>query len=130
MSSLRKEIMSYISIFIKGTPYGKAKRRGDIEAPDRWTETVKNQTLSLPKVKEACIMKVTFLLPSDKFPTDFPYGPDLDNLLKRFLDALNETIFSEAPGTDSCIISMNVTKTKINKTEEAGAYLEILPVSI
>lgn len=25
-------------------------------------------------------MKITFLLPADKFPTDFPYGPDLDNL--------------------------------------------------
>ena len=85
--------MNYLSILIKGIPYGKAKRRGVIEAPDKWSEVVKQQTSNLPKVKEACIMKVTFLLPMDKFPTDFPYGPDLDNLLKRFLDALNETIY-------------------------------------
>lgn len=122
--------MNYISIFIKGVPYSKANTRGDIEAPVRWSETIKQQTANLPKVKEACIMKVTFLLPTDKFPTNFPYGPDLDNLLKRFLDALNETNFSEALGTDSCIISMNVTKTKVNRQEEAGVHLEILPVSV
>jgi len=122
--------MQYISIKISGIPYGKSKTRGDTEAPNRWSEIVKLQTLNLQKVKEACIMKVTFLLPADKFPTDFPYGPDLDNLLKRFLDALNETIFSEARGTDSCIISMHVTKTKVSKPEEAGVHLEILPVSV
>jgi Holliday junction resolvase RusA-like endonuclease len=122
--------MNYISIFIKGIPYGKSKTRGDIEAPSRWSEAVKMQTEKLPKVKEACILKVTFLLPADKFPTDFRYGPDLDNLLKRFLDALNETIFSEAPGKDSCIISMNVTKVKVSNTEDAGVQLEVLPVSV
>jgi len=122
--------MPYISLFIKGIPYSKAKTRGDTEAPQRWSQTVKQQTEHLPKIKEACLMKVTFLLPADKFPTDFPYGPDLDNPLKRFLDALNETIFSEAQGKDSCVISMNVTKTKVMKQEEARAYLEILPVSV
>ena len=75
-------------------------------------------------------MKVTFLLPPDKFPTDFPYGSDLDNLLKRFLDALNETIFSESKGKDSCIVSMHVTKTRVNSNDEAGALLEILPVNV
>lgn len=124
-------MMKYISIFVKGIPYGGGKRtRGDIQAPERWSEAIKQQTSNFPKVKEACIMKVTFLLPPDKFPTDFPYGSDLDNLLKRFLDALNETIFSETQGKDSCVISMNVTKTKVIGAEEAGAHLEILPVRI
>jgi Holliday junction resolvase RusA-like endonuclease len=122
--------MQYISVKISGIPYGGGRRTcGNVQAPDRRSEAVKQQTEKLPKVKEACIMKVAFLLPADKFPTDFPYAPDLDNLLKRFSDALSETIFSEAKGTDSCIISMNVTKTKVSTQEEAGAYLEILPVS-
>lgn len=122
--------MQYFSLKISGIPYGRDKARGDIEAPNRWSQTVKQQTAHLPKVKEACIMKVTFLLPPDKFPTDFPYGSDLDNLLKRFLDALNETIFSETQGKDSCVISMNVTKTKVMNREEAGVHLEILPISV
>jgi hypothetical protein len=47
----------------------------------------------LPRISEVCILKVTFLLPPDKYPKNLPYGPDLDNLLKRFLDLLNETVF-------------------------------------
>lgn len=58
--------------------------RGDIEAPKEWTQSVIEQTSLLPKIKEACIAKITFCFLKDKFPTDFPYGPDLDNLLKRF----------------------------------------------
>ena len=122
--------MNYLSVKIEGIPYGKAKRRGNVNAPKVWTETVIQQTSHLPKIKEACILNLTFLLPLDKFPTDFPYGPDLDNLLKRFLDALNSTIFSEAKGNDSCIISMNVMKTKVQNFEDAGAVLEILPINI
>lgn len=75
-------------------------------------------------------MKVTFLLPPDKFPKDFPYGPDLDNLLKRFMDALNETIFSETQGKDSCVVMLTVMKTRAASNQEAGAHLEILPVSV
>jgi len=99
--------MKHIQCKIKGTPYSQRKVRGNVDAPGEWTETIKAQTEQLPKVKDACILKVTFLLPPDKFPADFPYGPDLDNLLKRFLDALNETIFSETQGQDSCVISLS-----------------------
>jgi len=76
------------------------------------------------------VLKATFLLPPDKFPTDLPYGLDLDNLLKLFLDALNETIFSEAKGKDSCVISMTVMKTMVPSNKEAGVHLEILPVKL
>ncbi len=81
--------MTYICQKIKGIPYGKYKRRGKVNAPLEWTQKIKDQTKDLPKVKEACVLKITFLLPPDKFPKDFPYGPDLDNLLKRFLDPSN-----------------------------------------
>jgi len=122
--------MTYICQKIKGVPYSKHKRRGRVDAPEEWTQKIIDQTKDLPKVKKACVLNVTFLLPSDKFPTDLPYGPDLDNLLKRFLDALNKTIFSETSGKDSCIISLNVMKTKIGLESEPGALLEVLPVTI
>jgi hypothetical protein len=52
-----------------------------------------------------------------------PYGSDLDNLLKRFQDALNETIFSEAKGKDSCIISLTASKIKVSSAKEAGTFI-------
>lgn len=75
-------------------------------------------------------MKVTFLLPPNKFPSDFPHGPDLDNLLKRFMDALNDTVFSDTPGGDSCVVMLTVMKTKVSSDAEAGVHLEVLPVSV
>jgi len=84
----------------------------------------------LPKVQNACFLKITFLLPPDKFPPNFPYGPDLDNLLKRFLDALNQTVFSETPGKDSCVVSLQVMKTKVDDESMAGAHIEILPMRL
>ena len=76
------------------------------------------------------LVKITFLLPPDKFPSDYPYGPDLDNLLKRFMDALNKTVFCEARGLDSCIVSMTVLKTQVASKGEVGAHLEVMPVSL
>jgi Holliday junction resolvase RusA-like endonuclease len=122
--------MSFISTKISGVPYARSKVRGNALAPKQWTEAVIKQTKHLPKIKEACILKVTFLLPADKFPKDYPYGSDLDNLLKRFQDALNETIFSDAKGKDSCIISLTASKVKISSAEEAGALLEVIPVNV
>ena len=120
--------MSYISIKISGTPYSMINAHGGAEGVREWTKQIIQQTSHLPKIKEACILKATFMLPPNKYPKDFPYGSNLDNLLKRFLDALNHTVFSEAQGKDSCVISMNVTKVKVD-AKDAGAYLEILPVS-
>jgi hypothetical protein len=91
----------YINRTIKGIPYSKLKSRGNLDAPGKWSAEVVKQTSDLPKIKDACLMKETFLLPTDKYPRDMPYGPDLDNLLKRLLDALNQTIFSGAKGGDS-----------------------------
>ena len=122
--------MSYINVKISGVPYSKPKSRGDFAAPGRWDEAVIAQTRSLPRISEACILKVTFLLPPDKFPRDLPYGPDLDNLLKRFLDALGKTIFADASGCDSCIVSIHAMKTRVASIDEAGASLEVLPVSV
>jgi len=122
--------MNYIQTKIKGVPYSRNKTRGNVAAPKEWTEAIISQTRHMPKVAEACILRVTFLLPPEKFPNDFPFGPDLDNLLKRFLDALNETIFSDAKGKDSCVLSLNAMKTKVESEEDAGALLEVLPITI
>jgi len=122
--------MNYISKRIRGLPYGQLKARGNREAPRLWTEAIVDETRSLPKVSDACILKATLLLPPDKFPVDFPYGPDLDNLLKRLLDALNKTVFSETSGSDSCIVALSAMKTRATGTDEPGVDLEILPVSV
>jgi Holliday junction resolvase RusA-like endonuclease len=122
--------MKYINYLIRGVPYTHIKRRGKITAPAAWSKTVIAQTRHLPKVKEACALKVTFLLPPDKFPADFPYGPDLDNLLKRLLDGLNQTIFSETHGRDSCVILLHVMKTKVTSPSKAGVHLEVLPIAV
>jgi Holliday junction resolvase RusA-like endonuclease len=121
--------MRYISVRISGVPYSKLKARGDLEAPKRWTEAVIRQTKELPQISEACLLKTTFLLPPDKFPADFPHGPDLDNLLKRLFDALNRTIFRDTPGGDSCVVSLMAMKTRVASAEESGVHLEILPIS-
>lgn len=115
---------------ICGVPYSQMKSRGDKGGPRRWSDAIVKQTRGLPSVKEACLVKITFLLPPNKFPKDFPYGPDLDNLLKRFMDALNATVFRKAKGKDSCIVSMTVLKTRVGSPEEAGAHLEVMPVSL
>jgi len=122
--------MNYLSVHIKGVPYCRYKTKGDTTGPKRWTEAIVEQTKDLPKVSEACVLRVTFLLPGDKFPKDFPYGPDLDNLLKRLLDALGKTVFSETAGGDSCIIFLSTMKTKVASEEKAGALVEILPVIV
>ena len=122
--------MSYICHMIKGVPYCRNKTRGDTNAPARWTESVAEQTKDLPKITSPCLMKVTFFLPANKFPSDLPHGPDLDNLLKRFMDALKKTVFSEAEGCDSCVVAITATKTKVGSDSEAGAHLEILPFDV
>lgn len=122
--------MPHFHLKITGVPYSQHKRRGNVDGLAVWTRKVIRQTKHLPKVIDACFVNITFLLPPDKFPPNFPYGSDLDNLLKRFLDALNKTIFSEASGKDSCIVAIHATKTKVESPAHSGALLEVLPVSL
>jgi len=69
-------------------------------------------------------------LPPDKFPDDHPFGNDLDNLLKRFCDAIKRTILSDAPGTDGAIIALEATKTRVDSPADAGAELEIIELPV
>jgi Holliday junction resolvase RusA-like endonuclease len=114
-----------VDVFIKGVPYAQKKERGDVKAPSRWTEAVKQATKNSPVVKGPCSISVFFALPADKYPDDHPYGPDLDNYLKRLFDALNYTIFSKVQGHDGAIVQLLASKHKALEGESTGARVII-----
>ncbi len=56
---------------------------------------------------------------------------DLDNLLKRFFDALKETVFRDVPGKDGCVIELDSRKEGVQSDAEAGAAdLEIEAIDL
>lgn len=108
---------------MEGTPYPWHKVRGDIEGPGRWSEAIRQQTERLATVSGPCRLDVEFVLPSDRFPRDHPYGTDLDNLLKRLLDALKSTILKTAPGLDGAIVELRASKVPAGTDNMAGARM-------
>jgi Holliday junction resolvase RusA-like endonuclease len=123
--------MPYINKTIHGTPYPEKRDPRLDQAPlKKWTHDIITQTQGLPKVKkrEACLLRVTFLLKPSQFPKNCRFGPDLDNLLKRFLNALKCTVLSEADGTDSCVVAIEAMKVCAETGTQPGAELELLPV--
>jgi hypothetical protein len=84
----------------------------------------------LPKLTEACLLRITYMLPRSHIPSNYPFGTDLDNLNKRFLDGLSQTVFSEAPGKDSCVVVMETMKVIVEAGEETGAHIEIFPIKL
>ncbi len=116
-----------ISGRISGVPCGQAKPVGDMQAAPAWSAAVVAATEALPKVSTPCLLRVNFLLPPEKFPSDHPFGSDLDNLLKRFNDALGKTVLSEAPGKDGCIVAIEATKARVPSRAQAGAEFSIIP---
>jgi Holliday junction resolvase RusA-like endonuclease len=121
--------MRAIRHFIPGIPYGPDKVRGDTDAPERWKAAVRQHTSGLPSVRGPCLLRVTFLLPPSKFPGDHPFGSDLDNLLKLFGDALQDTVLRDAPGKDGAIVSVEAAKARVASEAESGAQFEIIDYS-
>jgi len=121
--------MAHIRATITGIPYPRNKTRGNLDAPKEWTEAVVQNTAHLPKIKDACLLRITYMLPRSHIPMDYPFGTDLDNLNKRFLDGLCRTVFSDARGKDSCVVAMETMKVIVDTKEEAGAHIEILPIT-
>lgn len=80
-------------------------------------------TSHLPKVSGLVRLDVEFILPADKFPADLPCGPDLDNLLKRLLDGLWKTIFSDVNDGDSSVVDLHVSKCRVRYAEDPGARI-------
>jgi Holliday junction resolvase RusA-like endonuclease len=115
-------------IRVRGVPYPQTKSTGNVEGRIQWTNAIIEKTAGLRKVSGPCLLRVTFKLPSDKFNGKNPFGTDLDTLLKRFLDALSKTVFSEAPGTDACVVSLEATKVLVTNPSEAGVDGEIVQI--
>jgi Holliday junction resolvase RusA-like endonuclease len=108
-----------------GIPYAQLKSRGRKDGCLEWSAAVREATSTLPRVSGPCRLRVTFFLPQNKYPLDHPHGMDLDNLLKRFFDALHETIFSNVPGRDGCVSEVFARKITVTSDTEAGAELEV-----
>ena len=70
----------------------------------------------------------TLKLPASHIPANYPYGNDLDNLLKRFCDALKQTVLRHAPGDDSAIISLSAAKAIVKSKRDAGADFELIEI--
>lgn len=116
----------WILVRISGIPSSsKGPRRQ--RAFSRWTLDVIRQTRDLPRVTGPSRLEVKFLLPPDRFPPQQPFGPDLDNLLKRLLDALNRTVLRDVAGRDSAIVEIVATKCKDATGAGSGAELKITP---
>ena len=114
-----------ISVFISGEPYCQNKTRGNIHAREVWSQAIIEATQNLPKITSKCKAEIAFILPANKYPTDHPYGPDLDNLLKRLFDALNKTIFVDVAGKDGSIVEVVASKRKSSDRDPPGANIKI-----
>jgi len=116
-------------VSIAGVPYAQMKSRGRREGRTEWSNTVQQQTAHLEPLRGPCRVRVLFRLPPSKYPSDHPYGMDLDNLLKRFFDALEKTVFKSVPGRDGCVIELEAQKRRVGSDAEAGADVEIEPIT-
>jgi len=114
---------------VRGVPYPQTKATGNTEGRKVWTEAIVAATRNLRKVKGPVLVRVTFKLSKDKFHEVNPYGTDLDNLLKRFCDALSQTVFSEAPGKDACIVALEAAKVLVQNPSESGVDGEIIEMN-
>ena len=114
-------------IRIRGVPYPHTTT--NVEGRKKWTQVIVESTAGLAKIRGPCIVRVTFKLSKEKFHDVNPFGTDLDNLLKRFLDALSQTVFSEAPGKDACVVSLEATKVLVANPKEAGVDGEIIKMA-
>jgi Holliday junction resolvase RusA-like endonuclease len=113
-------------IRVRGVPYPQIKATGNVEGRKVWTEAIVKATQNLRKVKGPVLVRVTFKLSKEKFHEANPYGTDLDNLLKRFFDALGRTVFSDAPGKDACVAAIEAAKVLVQNPSESGVDGEII----
>jgi Holliday junction resolvase RusA-like endonuclease len=113
-------------IRVRGVPYPQVKATGNVEGRKVWTEAIVKATANLRKVTGPVLVRVTFKLARDKFHDASPFGTDLDNLLKRFFDALSQTVFSDAPGRDACVVAIEAAKVLVQNPSESGVDGEII----
>jgi Holliday junction resolvase RusA-like endonuclease len=111
---------------VRGVPYPQTKATGNVAGRIAWTEAIVKATQNLKKVNGPVLVRVTFKLSKEKFHDHNPYGTDLDNLLKRFFDALSQTVFSDAPGKDACVVAIEAAKVFVQNPSESGVDGEII----
>jgi len=116
-------------IRVRGVPYSQTKATGNVEGRKTWTDAIVKATQNLRKVTGPVLVRVTFKLSREKFHDANPYGTDLDNLLKRFLDALSKTVFVDAPGKDACIVAIEAAKVLVQNPSESGVDGEIIEMA-
>jgi Holliday junction resolvase RusA-like endonuclease len=114
-----------VEVFIAGVPSAQSKTKGRLGGPKKWTEAIIRATFSSPVVQGPGSVNVTLLLPPEVFPTNLPFGTDLDNLLKRLFDALCQTVLRATSGKDSSIVEMVARKKKVAAGGPTGAMLLI-----
>jgi Holliday junction resolvase RusA-like endonuclease len=117
-------------IRVRGIPYPQTKTTGNVKGCTDWSEKIVEKTAGLKKITGPCLLRVTFKLPHGKFNESNPFGADIDNLVKRLLDALSRTVFSDAPGRDACVVSLDATKVLALDSSEAGVDGEIIPIGV
>ncbi len=115
---------------ISGVPYGSTRDEIGLLLLREWHNNIVSQTRELPKVQEPCTIRLTFLLPCDKFPDRFPYGPDLNYLVNKLLETLKQTLFSDTTGKDACIYELHAAKAEVATSQEAGVLIEIEPYRV
>jgi hypothetical protein len=55
--------MPHIWKKIAGIPYARSKSRGNLAAPRAWTDAVVQETRNLPKIRDACLLRITLSHP-------------------------------------------------------------------
>lgn len=124
----RNSMIESRKISVRGVPYPQTKSTGNVKGCADWTAAIVKKTARKPKIKGPCLLRVTFKLPRTKFNGSNPFGTDLDNLLKRLLDALSQTVFSDVPGKDACVVSVEAAKVLVKNPSEAGVDGEIIEI--
>lgn len=116
-------------IKVRGVPYPHIKSTGNTDGLKKWSDAIIAETGKLRKVTGPCLVRVTFKMSQEKFHAVNPFGTDLDNLLKRFFDALARTVFSDAPGRDACIVAIEAAKVLVQNHNQSGVDGEIIELT-
>lgn len=114
--------MEKIEFKIKGFPYPRlSRKRGRRSGPSEWREAIIEQSKAIPFISSPCSLSVDFILDKSQCPKDYPYGPDIDNLLKPVFDAFKHTFLKD----DSFITELIASKKIGRKRDDLGMSITI-----
>lgn len=112
-------------------PTLKEKNRNNLR---EWREKIKQAADGMIPVVGTCNVDICFYLSPKQYVASTNaeafYGPDIDNLLKVFLDPFTETSLMGRKGSgkgDSRIVGLRAIKRKAFSPGEVGAHFRIVP---